>query len=43
MLVSSANKIGTEVLFVILGRSLIYIIATTEDPGQSLVAYCNEF
>jgi len=41
MLVSSANKIGTEVLFMILDH--LYIIRTTEDTGQSLVVHCNEF
>jgi len=41
MLVSSANKVGTEVLFMILDH--LYIIRTTEDPGQSCVVLCHEF
>jgi hypothetical protein len=40
MLVSSANKTGTEVLFMILDH--LYIIRTV-DPGQSPMAYHDEF
>ena len=41
MLVSSANKLGIEVLFMILDH--LYIIRTTEDPGQTLMAHHDEF
>jgi len=41
MLVSSANKIGIEVLFMILDH--LCIIRTSEDPGQSLMAHHGEF
>jgi hypothetical protein len=41
MVVSSANKIGIEVLFMILGH--LYVIRTTDDPGQSSMAHHDKF
>jgi len=41
MVVSSANNIGIEVLFMIIGHS--YVIRSTEDPGQSSMAHHDEF
>jgi hypothetical protein len=41
MLVSSANRIGTEVLFMVLGKSFLHN-NNKQDPGQSLAAYRDE-
>jgi len=41
MVVSSANKIGIEVLFMILGQ--LNIIRTTGDPGESSMALHDKF